>query len=461
MCVASLLGAAVGLAPAFVPQAVAADKPATADGQTLRIATFNVDATPPLGSPVAYAPVRKIEDPLSARGFVLLGAGKPVVLCAVDWIGIGNGGIDVWRERLAAAAGTTADRVSVHSLHQHDGPRCDFSAEELLEAHMLGGRSYDAAFARHTIEQAAGAIRQAIPNSRPVTHLGVGQAKVEKVASNRRILGSDGKVKIIRFSSSRNPEAIAAPEGTIDPYLKLISFWDHDTPLVSVTYYATHPQSYYGKGDVTSEFVGLARAQREARLPEVAHIHFNGASGNVAAGKYNDGSPKMRPVLAQRMADGMRKAWEATTRTPIQAADVEWRTRPVALPVGEHLKIDELRKTLDNPQAKLADRLGAARKLVWAERRAAGRQIDVGCLRLKEVYVLHLPGELFVEYQLAAQALRPQSTVCMAAYGDYGPGYIGTKIAYSQGGYETSPRATNVAPGVEEVLMTAIRELLK
>jgi hypothetical protein len=169
----------------------------------------------------------------------------------------------------------------------------------------------------------------------------------------------------------------------------------------------------------------------------------------------------MRPVLTQRMAEGMRQAWKATTRTPIQAADVEWRTRSVALPVGEHLKIDELRKTLDNTQAKPAERLGAATKLAWAERRAAGRQIDVGCLRLKEVYVLHLPGELFVEYQLAAQALRPQSTVCMAAYGDYGPGYIGTKIAYSQGGYETSPRATNVAPGVEEVLMTAIRELLK
>jgi len=56
--------------------------------------------------------------------------------------------------------------------------------------------------------------------------------------------------------------------------------------------------------------------------------------------------------------------------------------------------------------------------------------------------VLHMPGELFVEYQLAAQRMRPNDTVCMAAYGDYGPGYIGTQIAYTQGGYETSPRAS-------------------
>ena len=55
--------------------------------------------------------------------------------------------------------------------------------------------------------------------------------------------------------------------------------------------------------------------------------------------------------------------------------------------------------------------------------------------------------------------MRPQ-TVCMAAYGDYGPGYIGTKIAYSQGGYETGP-VSRVAPEVEDVLMPAMKELLK
>ena len=38
--------------------------------EPLRIALFAVDATPPIGSPVAYAPVRKILDPLSARGLV-------------------------------------------------------------------------------------------------------------------------------------------------------------------------------------------------------------------------------------------------------------------------------------------------------------------------------------------------------------------------------------------------------
>ncbi len=432
----------------------------TNDG-ALRLAVFRVDATPPLGSPVAYAPARKIEDPLSARGVVLLGAGKPIVLCAVDWIGIGNRGHDVWREQLAEAAGTTPDRVAVHTLHQHDGPRCDFSAEELLSANGLAGVRFDAVFARQVINKAAAGVRDAITRAQPVTHLGVGQAAVEKVASNRRILGDNGKVKIGRMSASRNPEAIAAPEGVIDPVLKLISFWNGERPIACLTYYATHPQSYYGQGDVTAEFVGLARAQREQELQGLPHIHFNGASGNVAAGKYNDGSPDNRPVLTTRMAEGMRKAWESTKKEPITAGNVEWRVQGVKIPPGPHLVAETLKAALADPAQEERARLSAATKLAFLDRCQQGHAIQLACLRLDNVYVLHMPGELFVEYQLAAQQMRAESTVCMAAYGDYGTGYIGTEIAYSQGGYETSPGASNVAPQVEKVLTEGMQVLLK
>ena len=71
-----------------------------------------------------------------------------------------------------------------------------------------------------------------------------------------------------------------------------------------------------------------------------------------------------------------------------------------------------------------------------------------------------MPGELFVEYQLAAERMRPRDFVAMAAYADYGPGYIGTAIAYTQGGYETGP-PSKTAPEVEGVLTAALRRLLR
>jgi hypothetical protein len=460
--------------------AFAAEKPAT-----LQVSVFHSDATPPLGTPVAYALARKIEDPLSARGIVLLGAGKPIVLCAVDWLGIANGGHDAWREGLAEAVGTTIDRVTVHVLHQHDAVRCDFSTEDLLAPHGLSGKRFNIPFVRKAIADAAAAAKASLAQAQGVTHLGIGQAKVDRVASNRRILGPDGRVAIARSSSYRIPEpilsrlnaeakrqgyeqsaarveeALAAPEGVIDPFLKMLTFFDGERPIVSLSYYATHPQSYFGKGDVTAEFVGLARAQHERSRDGLTLVHFNGAGGNVAAGKYNDGSPEMRVELTRRMADGMQGAWQATKKVPLTTADCEWRVQPVRLPVAPYLNAEKLRAALEDTQAEERDRLVAATKLSFVLRMQQGNPIELSCLKLGGIYLLHMPGELFVEYQLAAQEMRPNDTVCMAAYGDYGTGYIGTKIAYAQGGYETQPSSSNTAPEVEQVLMDGIRALLK
>jgi len=432
----------------------------TSAQEHLSLAVFNVDATPKLGVPVAYAAARSIEDPLSARGIVLWGpTQKPIVLVAVDWIGISNASHWYWKETLAAAAGTTPDRVAVHTLHQHDGFRCDFTTAELLSSIGQAGKHFDVGFSRIVVGRAAQAVRQSMKSPREVTHIGVGQAKVDKVASNRRLLGPDGKVKIVRYSKSTDPEAIAAPEGVIDPVLRTVSFWNGAKPLAALTYYATHPQSYYGQGDVTAEFIGLARAQREHDLPDVHFVHFNGASGNVAAGKYNDGSKPMRAVLAQRVAEGMRASWQATTKFPISARDVDWRVVKVALPVSEKLDREKLLATLKDPTSDFRKQFTAANNLAWLIESRSGTKTECACLQLGKVQILHMPGELFVEYQLAAQRMRPDSFVCLAAYGDYGPGYICTEIAYSQGGYE--PGVSLVAPSVEEVLMDTMRELLK
>ncbi len=430
--------------------------------EVLLVATFQVDATPPVGAPLCdglVEPAREVIDPLSARGIVLLGAGQPIVLCAVDWVGIGNDGYTAWRSALASAAGTVVDRVAVHCLHQHDAPGCDFAAEELLAAHGIAGQGFHTLHARQTINAAANAVRQALSNGMPVTHLGIGRARVEQVASNRRILGPDGKVAVVRYSSSKIPEAIAAPEGTIDPDVQILSFWNDDRPIVALSYYATHPQSYYGQGGVSADFVGMARNLRERELPGVVHVHFNGAGGNVAAGKYNDGSPENRPVLAGRLAAGMQTAWNSTVKSPISASDIFWRTVDVKLPLAPHLDREQLLALLADSNQRVGERIRASRDLAWLDRADRGESIQLSALSMGQAVAVHMPGELFVEYQLMARQMRPDLAVCMAAYGDYGPGYIGTEAAYGQGGYETG-YVSRVSPKAEIELRAGLKTLL-
>jgi hypothetical protein len=441
----------------YYSQALCAGDEATG----LKLATFDVYATPPVGAMMAYNPVRRIDElGLRARGIVVLGAGEPIVLCAVDWIGIGNEGHDVFRETLAKAAGTTMSRVAVHTLHQHDAPACDFTAERLLiEAKARDFGRYEGSFARELLKRLDVAVRETVPLARPVTHAGHGEAAVKEVASNRRIKGPDGTIRATRYTATKDPALRAEPEGVIDPIVSAISFWDGDRPLAVLSYYACHPQSYYLTGIPSPDFPGIARFFRGQAVPEALHVHFNGAGGNIGAGKYNDGSKENRVALAVRLADGMQRAFENTQKFAVAPADFGWQTEPVALPYAKHLNAGELRGRLANWNPK--EYFGAADELAWVERCLSGHRIDLACLRVGNVRVLHMPGELFVEYQLAAKAMRPDLKIAMAAYGDYAPGYIGTAAAYEEGGYETSPRASNVAPECEAVLMAGMKKLLE
>ena len=422
-----------------------------------RISTFDIDVTPPVGTWLAYDSTRNTWDlGLRAKGIVILGAGKPVVLCAVDWIRICNSGYDAFRKSLANAAGTTPERVSVHTIHQHDAPWCDFDIEKILSNAGAKLQCFDGAFHRQALTELAFKVRNSLKETQAVTHIGFGSAEVDRVGSNRRIKGADGKLMATRWTATKDSALRAQPEGLIDPEVSLVSFWYNERPVAVLSYYASHPQSYYRTGVANPDFPGVARFLRQLEVPDALHIHFTGAGANVGAGKYNDGSHENRLILAKRLADGMKRAWELTKREPVTAGSVRWDFESVTLPEAEHLA--KLEKRLkENPDTAMNSSI--AMKIAWIERSRAGMKVDVSCLTIGSVKILHLPGELFVEYQLAAKSQRKDLFVTMAAYGDNGMGYIGTAAAYEEGGYETGDPSL-VGPGSEKVLMDAISRLL-
>lgn len=310
-------------------------------------------------------------------------------------------------------------------------------------------------FCRDTVTRVAQAIRAAKPT--PVTHWATSQARVDQVASNRRILSPDGKTFVFqRFTACRSNPLCDAPEGVIDPQLKTLSFYQQDRRLASLHYYATHPMSYYGKGIVNPDFVGIARES----VPGF-NVYFTGAAGNIGAGKYNDGAPANRAVLAGRIATAMKSSLAAEKPVPVSRLD--WRAQPIHLAHREGADFNEaaIRKVLDNPQAVPRDRASSARYLAWWRRcQDRSPNITIQTLRLDGAAIVHMPGELFIEYQLSAIGENKSNWTAMAAYGDYGPMYIGTAAAYPQQGYETSI-VSRVGPSAEDLLLSTVRNTLR
>jgi hypothetical protein len=448
--IVGLIAVVIGTADLFSQQSEA--------GQGgLRLATFDIDATPPVGTRLTYdTEVNKWDLGLRARGIVLTGAGQPIVLCSVDWIGIANEGQDAFRQALADAAGTVPERVAIHTVHQHDAPTCDFGAERMLRNAGLNPICFDGTFARDVISRLVASVKQSLGHTQVITHIGRGEARVFKVASNRRIIGSDGLWRATRFSGCKDSALRAEPEGLIDPMVSLVSFWNGDKAVAVLSYYANHPQSYYRTGIANPDYPGVARFMRQLAVPQALHIHFNGAGGNLTAGKYNDGSPGNRLILAERLADGMKRAWEATRREPVTADAISWSVEPLDLPGTKNTQ--DIQAALNkNDSIFLANNIS---KLVWLNRCKEGKLLDVRCLSLGSARIVFLPGEPFIEFQLAAKAARPDLFVAVAGYGDYAPGYICTAVAYKEGGYE-SGQASGVTPEAEGILMRAIRKFLQ
>lgn len=425
-----------------------------------KLATFQADVTVPMGHGMMGGAwlSRSVADPLEARGLVFLGGEQPIVLVSVDWCEIRNDAYARWQTVLAEAAETEPHCVLLTTVHQHDAPVADLAAERLLRERKLTGTICDLEFHERAVQGVAKALRTALRTPQPWTHVGLGQAKVEQVASNRRYRSPAGKVLFNRTSSTKIAEAIAAEEGLIDPWLKTLSFWNNAVPLAAVSFYAVHPMSYYGSGEVSADFPGLARRQRQQALPEVAQLYCSGCSGNITAGKYNDGAKENRPRLANRLATAMAAAWQQTKRQPATqlvlrraALELEPRSTP-------GFTTGDLQAQLTNEHKPFAQCL-AAMGLSWRERVAAGRPIEIPCLDFGPAQLVLLPGEAYVEYQLAAQKLRPDGFVCVAGYGDGATGYIPTEEHWREGDDNLGDWCW-VAKGSEERVLAALRQVL-
>ncbi|MFV1994265.1 MAG: hypothetical protein ACC661_02420 [Verrucomicrobiales bacterium] len=436
---------------------------AAQSARDLHIAPFRFDVTVPLGHSLCggwITPATTVEDPLEAIGIILLGAGKPIVLCAVDWTGILNEAHLKWREALAEGAGTTPDRVSVHTVHQHNAPFACLESQRYVEKLGIPPTIMDVEFFMRTLDQARTTVAEAVKKARPVTAIATAEVPVSRIACNRRIIGEDGKMRLTRgvgaFKS--HPELLDLPEGIIDPMLKTVAFYDGETKVAACHYYAVHPISRVHDGVVSADFPGVARRLAEKAEPGCTHIYFTACAGNINAGKYTDLTAANMRELGGRLYSAMTKAISALEPAPVDS--LTWTAAQIQPERRASPTIEEIEAAIHKKGARTADRNRNAFRLTWQLRCKKGDSpLTFGALHLNgDVALLHLPAEVFVEYQLAAQRAAPTKFVAIAAYGDDGPWYIPTAAAYPQGGYEVS--VAFCEPGIDRLLSDANRSLI-
>jgi hypothetical protein len=418
----------------------------------LKIVTFKVDVTPPIGDPLAYVPNDKVDTPIYVSGVILNDEKTRAVWVSCDYIYICGESYLAWTEMIAKQAGTVAENVFLHSVHQHDSIRWapEYNPKEGENGPLVVNPEY----CKKSFEDVADAIEKAVSGTwQPVGRLLTGETRIGGLAANRRLTDENGQFAHTRFSGKNPPELQAWPVGKIDPILRTVCFENTEgRRIVALHFYATHPMAAYRRNMVSSDVPGRALRHVEENDDSVAlNIYFTGCAGDITLGKYNlTGDAQSIEQLGKRLGDGILRNLQRLEEQPIGPLTVKRvafevpfdpALRPASEYDGEHaLERRYFLETMDLWRQSSLARMSIGPKVHWLSFTLA---------------------EVFVDYQLYAQSLIPEHFLATAAYGNGVYWYIPTRAAFGEnGGYETGDRACVVTPEIDEILRDALRRCL-
>ncbi len=436
----------------------------------MKLTSFQIEVTGLVGAPLCggLLPISNgIRDPQWARGIILEENKIRTVFCAVDYCEIGGRFYREWKKLIARAAKTNEDHVMLHSVHQHQAPflRDDDYAEKIdsRRPFAYGFTFKERGWWKRVSRLMKKGIRDSLSRFEAVDKIGLGKTIIQKMASNRRILDKKGKVRATRWSICRDKKLQQEPEGLIDPELQSVTFWDRKQKLLgALSFYATHPQSSIGLQMYSSEMVGEMHLILQKKYPGTPFVYFSGCQGQITLGKYSTlNTEKNYRIFGSRLAQGILKSIKSSSLQKEQASDIRVKSLLIDFPYKLLGSLKNWKKKVIDPKVDSFERYSLLAMRGAQINRKQLIQQRIFLYKIGSAQILSLPGEPFIEYQLYGKKVAGKQFVAFAGLGDCTPGYIPTKKAYQEGGYEVCCAAAFCSSNIEVKMKNVIRELLK
>lgn len=425
---------------------------------------FKADITPTKAINISgwFESAIATESPIEIRGIIISEGDSHHIVAAIDYCYMVGRSQSRFEAALAQAAGIPPAQVVLQSNHVHDAPMHAEEAHLIIEEFAPGSGLYNEDYFLTAVSASQDAIKQAL--ARPghsLTSISFNEHRVEQFAATRRCIDENNRAHIRWAKGIADGTWLKNyPEGRIDPMLSQITFFTAgDNPLACLNFYACHPQVSNGRLTWSSDTVGVARDLFEQTHPEVFPIYFTGCAGDVTAGKYTtDAKLRDRLVFGTRLFDAMHGAFKAACAEPLET--ISWVNRVTDVPLS-NIPEDKsfFENSLKDPKLRLGRKYLAALKLHRLRQNIQTYPFRATLLRLNSAAALFLPSELIVDYQLYAKDLF-KAPLAVAAYGNTFLNYVAIDASFAQGGYETKPEWTEVAPGIEGAIKHSIAAVI-
>ncbi len=417
----------------------------------LKVGMGRRDITPPLSLELAGYPhyPRNNEgahDPLLATCMYVSNGKSEAAMVALDILYYSKKYATEVRNRVEKACGIPANHIMISCTHTHSGPwassRLEKSAEESTDLFQDYIRELNTKIVECILSAKEGAVEGSFLADATVCGAESG------VGGNRRVRG-----------------------GPHDPLVSVMAIKDKSNTLLgALVNYTLHPTFIHEWSKVcTADFCCYVRLAVEEKYAGALCGFTQGTSGNQSSRYYRDGesydeAERVGRTLGNAAISVIESGkWVDDMPIAVATDEIEIELRSLG-------DLDELKAAVDRDYKiykELYDKygsstnreeyylwqnanlqhLGSEDKYILARRVASGEPLpshvdenpaQVQAIRLGDICVVGMPGEIFVEYGLFVKAMSPfRMTVVHELANGILPGYAYTPEAWVIGGYET------------------------
>lgn len=383
-----------------------------------------------------------VHDPIYASGLVLQhGQTKFGILCC-DLLWLERGYTDPIARDIEAATGIATDHLMVTCSHTHSAPQVTDNAMVSKEEQYVND------LAPKMVQAMVEANNNLVD-----AKIAVAKGREDTVQYNSRYLSEDGT---ILWRGPREGESVTST-GPIDPDVGIISFADSQDQVIATFYnFACHTSSA-SYGQISADYPGLAAPILAEQIGGLS-LYTRGSCGNIHPQK--DAEP-IGVKLASAVAQQVRAASFLSCDVLVSIKE------QIDLPLRDldPTEMDRIDYICDRTNPATAEDRKLYFRKCYAAFEALRAKTDtlrtfVQVIRMGDAVLVGIPGEQFVQDGLAIKARSPFEKTFIVNLANDSIGYIPTRKAYDEGGYQTWIGACNVAPEAGEMLVDKALHLI-
>ncbi len=435
----------------------------------LRAGVAVTDITPPVGYRMSGYFSERLStgtlNPLHAKALVLRQGGESAALVFCDIIGISLDVSSRARAQASAKTGIPAANILIAATHSHTGPLYSDALRTYLHEKAIAEKGEDPCekvnYADELVTKLVDVVAQAAAETKSV-RLEAGSTEQKGLSFNRRFHMKDGTV---RFNPGvLNPDIVRAA-GPIDPQVGAVLFRQAEggQAFAGLVNFALHLDTTGGTLYAADYPYYLEQSLRKDYGDQFVCLFGTGTCGDI---NHIDVTTKDRlkpDHIGRTLAQTVRK--RAESFEAVSPPSLAVRSAIVEVPLQRYgpekvAWARENMKKVGTNDLSFLEQVEAYKILDVEMRQSRTIPLEVQVFRLsRDVAVVGLPGEVFVDLGLAIKKASPFATTLVIELCQDSPGYIPTKKAFAEGSYETVN--SRITPGGGEMMAEEAIRLLK